>query len=250
MPDPEPWPARIPEPWPPDVALHYGGPAVTVAELTDTEREIQGLVREFARAEIAPRSQEWNEAHHVPVEVLRRMAELGLLGVIIPEEYGGAGLGYACLAIVDGGGGRRRRRDARPASRCRTPSARRPILRAGTDAQKEALPADLASGARFAAYALTEPDAGSDTANIRTTARADGDGWLVNGAKQWITNGGFASVFVLYARTGGPGAKGISCFLAEPGEGFTVGARCPSSGSTPRPPWSWPSTATASAPGR
>ena len=73
---------------------------MAVAELTETEREIQGLVREFARAEIAPRSHEWNHEHHVPVEVLKLMAELGLLGVIIPEEYGGAGLDYASLAIV------------------------------------------------------------------------------------------------------------------------------------------------------
>lgn len=200
-----------------------------VAELTDTEREIRDVVREFARAEIAPHSQEWNEGHHVPVEVLRRMADLGLLGVIIPEEYGGAGLGYACLAIVmeevaaaDAG--------LSTGVAVQNSLGAAPILRAGSDAQKDAhLPA-LAAGERFAAYALTEPDAGSDTANIRTAATPDGDGWRVSGAKQWITNGGFAGVFILYARTGGQGAKGVSCFLAEPGEGFTVGREMPKLG--------------------
>ncbi len=202
---------------------------MAVAELTDTEREIQGVVREFAQREIAPRSHEWNVDHHVPVEALRRMAELGFLGVIIPEEYGGAGLGYACLAIVmeevaaaDAG--------LSTGVAVQNSLGAAPILGAGTDAQKQAHLPGLAAGERFAAYALTEPDAGSDTANIRTTARADGDGWVVNGAKQWITNGAFASLFILYARTGGPGAKGISCFLAEPGEGFTVGREMPKLG--------------------
>ena len=202
---------------------------MSVAELTDTEREVQGLVREFARAEIAPHSQEWNEAHHVPVEILRKMAEMDLLGVIIPEEYGGAGLGYAHLAIVmeeiaaaDAG--------TSTGVAVQNSLGAAPILRAGTDAQKEAYLPELATAKRFAAYALTEPDAGSDTANIRTAARADGGDWVVSGAKQWITNGGFADLFILYARTGGPGAKGISCFLAEKGDGFTVGREMPKLG--------------------
>ena len=202
---------------------------MSVAELTETEREIQDVVRGFARAEIAPHSAEWNTAHHVPVEVLRRMAELGFLGVIIPEEYGGAGLDYACLAIVmeevaaaDAG--------LSTAVAVQNSLGAAPILRNGSEAQREAYLPALASGDRFAAYALTEPDAGSDTANIRTTARPDGDGWIVDGAKQWITSGGFASIFVLYARTGGPGAKGISSFLAEPGDGFTVGREMPKLG--------------------
>ena len=186
-------------------------------------------MRDFAQAEIAPHSEEWNAAHHVPVEVLGRMAELGFLGVIIPEEYGGAGLDYASLVIVmeevaaaDAG--------LSTGLAVQNSLGAAPILRNGTDAQKDAFLPALASGERFAAYALTEPDAGSDTANIRTAARADGDGWVVSGAKQWITSGGFASVFVLYARTGEPGAKGISCFLAEPGDGFTVGREIPKLG--------------------
>ena len=150
------------------------------------------------------------------------MGELGLLGVIIPEEYGGAGLDYTSLALVmeevaaaDAG--------TSVAVAVQNSLGAASILRAGTpEHRRDHLPA-LAAGERFAAYALTEPGAGSDTAAIRTSARRDGDGWRVSGAKQWISNGGFADLFVVYARTGGPGAKGISCFLTEPGEGFTVG---------------------------
>jgi alkylation response protein AidB-like acyl-CoA dehydrogenase len=165
----------------------------------------------------------------VPVEVLKKMGELGFLGVIIPEEFGGAGLDYTSLVLIieevaaaDAG--------TSTGVAVQNSLGAAPILRAGTQEQKEHYLPGLAAGERFAAYALTEPDAGSDTANIRTAARADGDGWRVSGAKQWITSGGFADVFVLYARTGGPGPKGISCFLAEPGDGFTVGREMPKMG--------------------
>ena len=198
-------------------------------DLTDTHREIQALVRDFAQAEIAPHAAEWNINHHVPIEVLKKMGELGFLGVIIPEEYGGAGLDYTSLVLIieevaaaDAG--------TSTGLAVQNSLGAAPILRAGTREQKERYLPGLATGERFAAYALTEPDAGSDTANIRTAARADGDGWRVSGAKQWITSGGFADVFVLYARTGGPGPKGISCFLAEPGDGFTVGREMPKMG--------------------
>jgi alkylation response protein AidB-like acyl-CoA dehydrogenase len=103
-------------------------------------------------------------------------------------------------------------------------------VRHGTDAQKaEHLPA-LATGEKFVAYALTEPDAGSDAASLRTSATADGDDYVVAGAKQWITNGGFADLFILFARTGGPGARGVSAFLAPRGDGFTVGREIPKMG--------------------
>jgi alkylation response protein AidB-like acyl-CoA dehydrogenase len=202
---------------------------MTPHELTDTHREVQGLVRDFARAEIAPHSADWNERHHVPVEILARMAEMGLLGVIIPEEYGGAGLDYTSLALVieeiaaaDAG--------TSTGVAVQNSLGAAPIMLAGTTEQKERYLPLLATGENYAAYALTEPDVGSDTAALRTNAVADGDGWRVNGAKQWISNGSFADVFVLYARTGGPGAKGISCFLAERGDGFTVGRELPKMG--------------------
>ncbi|WP_217913587.1 acyl-CoA dehydrogenase family protein [Miltoncostaea marina] len=198
-------------------------------ELDATHREIQGLAREFARGEIAPHAERWNREHHVPVEALRRMGELGFLGVIIPEEYGGAGLDYTCLALVieeiaavDAG--------TSVGVAAQNSLGASPIVAHGTEEQRARLLPPLASGERFAAYALTEPDAGSDAAGLRTSATRDGDHWVVRGSKQWITNGGFADLFVLFARTGGPGARGVSAFVAERGDGFTVGREMPKMG--------------------
>jgi alkylation response protein AidB-like acyl-CoA dehydrogenase len=204
--------------------------ATLLPELSDTHREIQALARQFARAEVAPHAAEWNARHHVPVDVLRKMGQLGFLGVIIPEEHGGAGLDYTCLTLVveeiaaaDAG--------TSVGIAAQNSLGAAPVIRYGTAAQQaEVLPA-LASGERFAAYALTEPDHGSDAGSLRTAAAPrEGGGWSVSGSKQWITNGGFADVFVLFARTGGPGPKGVSCFLVGPGDGFTVGREIPKMG--------------------
>jgi alkylation response protein AidB-like acyl-CoA dehydrogenase len=197
--------------------------------LDDKHREVQRLAREFAQAEIMPHSSAWNAEHHVPVDTLRAMGALGFLGVIVPEEYGGAGLDYTSLALVieevaavDAG--------VSVGVATQNSLGAAPIVRAGTDAQKrDNLPA-IATGERFIAYALTEPDVGSDTAALRTSARRDGDGFVVNGAKQWITGGGYADMFVLFARTGGPGARGVSAFIVHRGEGFTVGREIPKLG--------------------
>ena len=198
-------------------------------DLTDTHREIQTLAREFAQGEIAPNAARWNLEHHVPVETLRAMGELGFLGIIVPEEYGGAGMDYTCLALVmeevaaaDAG--------TSTGLAVQNSLTGAPIVQHGTEAQKEAHLPRLASGEIFGAYGLSEPGVGSDTANLRTAATPDGDGYLVSGAKQWITNGGFAELFVLFARTGGPGAKGVSAFLTSPGDGFTVGREIPKLG--------------------
>ncbi len=204
-------------------------PTYAMPELDPTHLEIRAMVTDFAAAEIAPHCEEWNRGHHVPVDVLRRMGDLGLLGAIIPEEYGGAGLDYTCLALiieaiaaVDAG--------TSVGVAAQNSLGASPIVTHGTEEQKREHLPGLASGERFAAYALTEPDAGSDAASLRTTAAADGDAFVVNGAKQWITNGGFADLFILFARTGGPGAKGVSAFIAHPGDGFTVGREIPKMG--------------------
>jgi acyl-CoA dehydrogenase len=190
---------------------------------------VQALAREFAAAEIAPHAAEWNAAHHVPIDVVRRMGDLGLLAVTVPEELGGAGLDATCLCLVVE---EIARADAgiSTAVAVQNGLVAAPLLRAGTAAQKERWLPRLATGEVFGAYALTEPDAGSDTANLRTRAERVDDGWRVSGAKQWITNGGFADVFVVFARTGGPGARGVSAFIAEPGDGFTVGREMPKMG--------------------
>lgn len=196
---------------------------MTTPNLSSTQREIQSLAREFAQNEIAPHAAEWNRDCHVPLATLRAMADIGLFGITIPEEYGGAGLGNLTQALVME---ELARADAglSVAFAVQTGLAAGPIVRSGTDAQKEEWLHRLAGGEVFGAYALTEPGVGSDTAALATEAVPQADGsFLVSGAKTWISNGGFAGLFVVFARTDGPGARGVSAFLAEPGPGFLVG---------------------------
>ena len=197
--------------------------------LVDTHREVQALAREFAQQEIAPHAAEWNASKHVPVEVLRRMGDLGLLGVMVPEEYGGAGLDALSLAIVVE---EIARADAGTSTAVAVQNGlvASPLLHAGNDEQKERWLPRLAAGELFGAYALTEPDVGSDTAALRTAATPTGDGWSLTGSKMWITNGGFADLFIVFARSGGPGAKGVSAFIAQPGPGFEVSKEMPKMG--------------------
>ncbi len=197
--------------------------------LTTTHHEVRRLAREFAEGEIAPNAAAWNEAHHVPLDALRAMGELGFLGVVVPEEYGGAGLDYTALALIieeiavaDAG--------TSVGVAAQNSLGAAPIVRWGTPEQKRRHLPPLAAAERFAAYALTEPDAGSDAGALRTTARRDGDGYVVNGSKQWITGGGYAETFILFARTGGDGPRGVSGFVAELGPGFTRGREIPKLG--------------------
>ncbi len=190
--------------------------------LTETHRDIQSLAREFAANEIAPNAARWNEDHHIPLDVIRRMGEMGFLGVIVPEQYGGAGLDAVALALVmeeiaaaDAG--------ISVSIAVQNGLVAAPILRAGTEDQKSAWLPRIGSGEALGCYALTEPDAGSDTAALRTRAVAAGDGYDITGAKQWISNGGLAEVFVIFARTGGEGARGVSAFIAQAGDGLSAG---------------------------
>jgi alkylation response protein AidB-like acyl-CoA dehydrogenase len=199
------------------------------ALLTDAQRDVQELVRSFAEGEIAPHSAGWDRAHHVPLDVIRRLGEIGLLGVIVPEEHGGSGLDYTSLCLVVE---ELARHDAgvSVAVAVHAGLCVAPLLRFGTPDQQAAFLPRLATGALLGAYALTEPDAGSDTASIRTRAVADGAGWRLDGSKTWITNGGFADLFVLFARTGGAGAKGVSAFVAERSAGLDSGREIPKLG--------------------
>lgn len=197
--------------------------------LNDTQRDVQALAREFATKRVAPHAAEWNARHAIPRDVLRDLGELGFLAVAVPEEYGGAGLDSTCLALVVA---ELARADAGFSVTVAVQNGLvcSPILRAGTEEQKRAWLPRLASGELFGAYALTEPDAGSDAAALRTSATRDGDGWRIRGSKMWITNGGFADVLVVFARTGGQGAGGVSAFIAQPGEGFEAGPEIPKMG--------------------
>ena len=178
-----------------------------IPTLTDEHRELVSLVRDVCEREVAPHTAEWDAGHQVPMDALRTLGELGLLGVIIPEEYGGTGFDYTALTLLVE---ELARYDAglSVAVAVHAGLCAAPLLRFGSDEQKERYLPRLATGELLGAYALTEPDAGSDTASIRTRATAAGDGFRLDGTKTWITNGGFADFFIVFARTGGPGAEG------------------------------------------
>ena len=197
--------------------------------LNDTHREVQALAREIAEREVAPRAAELNERHEIPRDAIRTLGEAGLLGVTIPEEYGGPGLDATSLCLVveelaaaDAG--------TSVAVAVQSGLAAAPIVRAGTEEQKARWLPRLATGELIGCYALTEPEAGADTASLRTRAERSGGGWSITGSKQWITNGGIADLFVIFARTGGPGAKGVTAFVSEAAPGLTVSREMPKMG--------------------
>jgi alkylation response protein AidB-like acyl-CoA dehydrogenase len=185
-------------------------------ELTQDQREIQGLTRDFARAEIDPYAAQWDRDHFFPRELFAKLAELGLMGTCVPEEYGGAGADFLSYILVleelsraDAGVG--------VTVAVHTSAATLPILSFGTDEQKSRFVPPLARGEQLGAFALTEAEAGSDAGALRTKAEPAGDGWTITGAKQWITNGRGAGTFLLFARTDQEtaGARGISAFILD-----------------------------------
>jgi alkylation response protein AidB-like acyl-CoA dehydrogenase len=185
-------------------------------ELTADQREIQALTRDLADAEIAPNAAAWDREHRFPQELFPKLAELGLMGVCVPEEYGGAGADFLSYVLVleelsraDAGVG--------VTVAVHTSATTLPILSFGTDEQKARFVPPLARGQAIGAFALTEPGSGSDAGSLRTRAEPDGDGWTLSGSKQWITNGSVAGTFVLFARTDDAteGARGVSCFVLD-----------------------------------
>jgi alkylation response protein AidB-like acyl-CoA dehydrogenase len=185
-------------------------------ELTAEQREIQLLAREIAEAEIVPNAGAWDREHRFPDELFPRLAELGLMGVCVSEEYGGAGADFLSYVLVleelsraDAGVG--------VTVAVHTSATTLPILSFGTEEQKSRFVPPLARGEQIGAFALTESGSGSDAGSLRTTAELDGDGWTITGSKQWITNGSRAGTFVLFARTdtSTAGPRGISCFVLD-----------------------------------
>jgi alkylation response protein AidB-like acyl-CoA dehydrogenase len=186
-------------------------------DLTQDQREIQALAREFAKAEIDPHASQWDREHHFPRELFGKLAELGLMGACVPEEYGGAGADFLSYILVleelsraDAGVG--------VTVAVHTSAATLPILAYGTDEQKSRFVPPLARGEHLGAFALTEAEAGSDAGALRTKAqRGTDDGWKITGAKQWITNGRHAGTFILFARTDADtaGARGVSAFILD-----------------------------------
>ncbi len=184
--------------------------------LTDEQREIQALARDFADTEIAPHAGTWDREHRFPSEVFARLGELGLMGVCVPEKLGGAGADFVSYVLVleelsraDAGVG--------VTVAVHTSAATLPIVSFGTEEQRSRFVPALARGEALGAFALTEPGAGSDAGSLRTTAVEDGDGWRINGTKQWCTNGSHASTFLVFARTDPEtdGARGVSAFVLD-----------------------------------
>src|SRR5215211_2531183 len=172
--------------------------------LSDEQREIQAAA--------------WDREHRFPREVFVKLAELGLMGVCVPEEYGGAGANFLSYVLVleelsraDAGVG--------VTVAVHTSACTLPILTWGTEEQRSRFVPPLARGEHLGAFALTEPEAGSDAGSLRTAAVAEDGGWRVSGRKQWITNGRDAGTFVLFARTdpSHPDARGVSAFILDAG---------------------------------
>jgi alkylation response protein AidB-like acyl-CoA dehydrogenase len=184
-------------------------------ELTEEQQMVRNHVREFARNEIAPVAREYDEAEKFPREQLKGLAELGLLGMIIPEEYGGAGfesVSYA-LALEEIS-----KADSSVAVIVSVTNSVccYPILSFGTEEQKQKYLVPLAKGEKLGAFCLSEPQAGSDATNQKTRAARDGDFYVLNGTKSWVTNGGEADVYLVIAVTGeNDGRKEITAFLIE-----------------------------------
>ena len=185
-------------------------------ELTAEQREIQALAREFADVEIAPFASDWDRAHGLPRELLTRLGELGLMGVCVPEEHGGAGSDFLSYVLVleelsrgDAGVG--------VTVAVHTSACTIPILSFGSGSQVEAFVPPLAAGSRIGCFALTEAGSGSDAGALQSSAEADGDGWRLRGSKQWITNAGFGGTILLFARTDAAtrSARGVSAFLVD-----------------------------------
>jgi alkylation response protein AidB-like acyl-CoA dehydrogenase len=194
--------------------------------LTEDQEQLRKEIRDFAAREIAPNVMRWDEASEFPHEVVQKLGEMGLMGVIFPVELGGAGLGYVDyviaveeLSAVDGSIGII---VASHNSLCSNH-----IFLAGSEEQKRKYIPPLASGKWLGAWGLTEPGAGSDAASARTTAVRKGDRWLLNGNKTFITNGHYADVAVVIAVTDrDQGTRGLSAFVVEKGTpGFRPGKK-------------------------
>lgn len=193
-------------------------------QLTDEQTMIRDVVRDFARTAVGPRAQDIDHTGTFPADLVKQAAGLDLLGIVIPEQYGGAGLDHVSFAIfveeiaaVSGA--------LAVILDVHTSVGSEPILDWGTEEQRQRWLPQMASGELLGAFALTEPDAGSDAASLQTSAERRGNEYILNGTKTFITNMGEAGLYIVMARTGGPGARGISAFVVERGtEGLRFGA--------------------------
>ncbi|HEV2924929.1 MAG TPA: acyl-CoA dehydrogenase family protein [Solirubrobacteraceae bacterium] len=184
-------------------------------ELSDEQRLIKETAREFTDKELIERTRENARNHHFDLELVRKIADQGYLGAIVPAEYGGAGLDYLSYGLIVEEIGRG---DSaiRTVISVQTSLVCSGILKWGTEEQKSSYLPKLCSGEWLGCFGLTEPDTGSDAANQRTRARRTDSGWVINGAKMWISMGNYAKVALIFAQTDPElGYKGLACFLVD-----------------------------------
>jgi alkylation response protein AidB-like acyl-CoA dehydrogenase len=193
-------------------------------ELSDDQRAFQATARQFARDKMMPRARDWDEGEVFPVDTLRQAAALGFGGIYVKDDVGGSDLSRLDATIIF----------EELAQGCTSTAAYISIHNMaawmidafGGEAQRKRLLPKLCSMEHFASYCLTEPEAGSDAANLSTRARRDGDHYVLDGAKAFISGGGVSDVYVCMVRTGGAGPKGISCIVVEKGTpGLSFGAQ-------------------------
>ncbi|HNQ12354.1 MAG TPA: acyl-CoA dehydrogenase [Bacteroidia bacterium] len=193
---------------------------------SENQLMIEQTVRDFAEKHIRPHVMEWDEAQHFPIELFHKMGELGLMGILVPEQYGGAGLGYheyiAALVEISKVCGSIGLSTAAHNSLCTGH-----ILQFGNEEQKKKYLPKLATGEWIGAWGLTEPNTGSDAGNMMCVAQQDGDHYIINGTKCWITHGASGNVAVVIVRTGEKGdSKGMTAFVVEKGTpGFSAGRK-------------------------
>ena len=197
--------------------------------LTEEQRGIRDLAREFAQNEIAPNIAQWDEDAHFEPSIIKKMGDLGFLGMLIPEEFEGLGVDTSTyllaleeIAVVDA--------STAVLMSVHNSLPTQMILRFGTDEQKKGFLPPMARGAILGAFALSEPEAGSDAASLTTQAVRDGDSWILNGTKSWVTSGSHAGAIITMARTDTPadrkGPRGIGAFIVTPDlPGFHVGKK-------------------------
>ena len=195
-------------------------------EETENQKMIAQMVRDFGEKEMKPKMMEWDESQEFPIPLFKKLGELGLMGVLVPQEYGGSGFGYheyvtaiVELSKIDGSIGLSM---AAHNSLCTGH-----ILQFGNEEQKQKYLPKLATAEHIGAWGLTEPNTGSDAGNMRTVAERDGDYYVINGAKNWITHGKSGDVAVVIVRTGETGdSHGMTAFIVERGtEGFSAGRK-------------------------
>ena len=193
-------------------------------DLSEDHAMVRDMVQKLADEHIRPRAAEYDRTREFPWDNIKQLSELGLMGVTVPEEYGGAGMDTMAYVLVIEELSRACASTGVIAA-VQNSLATFPLLSAGSEELKKKYLPQLASGDKVGAYALTEPNSGSDAASMKTTCRLEGDHWVLDGQKNWITNSTAAEIFIVYAtKDASLGHKGVCCFVVEKSyEGFTIG---------------------------